>query len=85
MPDAEAHGAAVLRRLDVEKFRSFLKRKWQDEKGQPQDALLASQTTLERKQKRKLELLLPTYDTISVWPEKVRKALESGLATSSRT
>ncbi|CAK9050511.1 Carboxypeptidase T, partial [Durusdinium trenchii] len=66
----EAHGAAVLRRLDVEKFRSFLKRKWQDEKGQPQDALLASQTTLERKQKRKLELLLPTYDTISVWPEK---------------
>ena len=39
VPEAEAHGAAVLRHLDVEKFRSFLKRKWQDEKGQPHDAL----------------------------------------------
>eukprot|EP00913_Durusdinium_trenchii_P034706 g32468.t1 len=37
-----------------------------------------------RKQKRKLELLLPTYDAISVWPEKVRKALESGLFEPER-
>ena len=37
-----------------------------------------------RKQKRKLELLLPTYDGISVWPDKVRKALESGLFEPER-
>ena len=38
---SEAQGAAVLRHLDVEKFRNFLKRKWQDDKGQPQDAQAA--------------------------------------------
>ena len=41
---SEAQGAAVLRHLDVEKFRNFLKRKWQDDKGQPHDALLSSRT-----------------------------------------
>ncbi|CAK9030508.1 unnamed protein product, partial [Durusdinium trenchii] len=37
-----------------------------------------------QKQKRKLEPLLPTYDGISVWPDKVRKALESGLFEPER-
>ena len=91
---SEAQGAAVLRHLDVEKFRNFLKRKWQDDKGQPHDALLSAQTTLEQakqqnqayhqKQKRKLELLRPTSEGISVWPTKVRKALESGLLEPER-
>ena len=91
---SEAQGAAVLRHLDVEKFRNFLKRKWQDDKGQPQDALLSAQTTLEQakqqnqayhqKQKRKLELLRATSESISVWPTKVRKALESGLLEPER-
>ena len=78
----------------MEKFRNFLKRKWQDDKGQPHDALLSAQTTLEQakqqnqayhqKQKRKLELLRPTSESISVWPTKVRKALESGLLEPER-
>ena len=55
---------------------------------------MSAQTTLEqakqqneafhKKQKRKLELLRASYDTISVWPPKVRKALESGLFEPER-
>ena len=60
------------------------------------DALLSAQTTLppeqakqqnqayHQKQKRKLELLRPTSESISVWPTKVRKALESGLLEPER-
>ena len=83
--EQEAKGAEILRRLELERFRTLLKRNWLSGPGQEftWTSRLDAQTTLQDAQKRNKQLqesrgsrskiLEPTYDAISAWSPHLRE------------
>ncbi|CAE7523088.1 unnamed protein product, partial [Symbiodinium sp. CCMP2456] len=83
---ADAPGASVLRRLDIENLRSLLKRNYLQGPGQQGEEFFAAQTSLEadRASNKRMQeegelrakLLKPVVETIDTWGPQLRAALE---------
>ena len=81
--DDKAKSAQVLRHLDLDRFRSLLKRDYIQGPGGNLDTLLDAQTELDKVQKKRRQdegteqhqLLSPTPDAVLVWSDKLRQAI----------